>query len=266
MKWNKNKSLNLSIVILIMTLIVTGLAILQPWNREKAKSNYFGKSINSFCINQICLDNNNGDWSVSFDGQKAPAKSEIVDTYVAKFRQINLQEIVSVNPERFLDMGIGESKVTLSINGKILEIGRIDSNYDGTYVREENGNTVYDIPVVLDKENLTNIDQWLNKTLTNLAILQTKKITAEKQGSKVQEIKPTDKILHLEAVSFLNGFTPSDEPKYTFNIETETDRAQLVVGNDNKDRKNPIFWATNDMKNYYSISKEDFILLTGKIN
>jgi hypothetical protein len=277
MNWKKHKTL----IISLMALLATSMAL--GWEMKKSEvtsekekgQNYFSGEIDKFCVNNICVQKNGDGWMTT-DGQiTAPANKEMIDTYVQRFGEIGLGNVVSVNQNNFADLGIGVSQVILEVNGKKLEIGKINANYDGTYVREAEGKTISDIDMVLEKGHLSDINQWVNKTLTNLATLQTSKITvSEKEKSK--EFTPKDgkwddstwmdKVVHLTAIEYLERFNPGTEIKTYMEIETGSQKVKLVLGKSTVDKKNTIYWATTDEKYYYSISADDYNLLTGKIN
>lgn len=274
MDWKKNEYLLASILILILSAGAVGLEWIKPWSKKKTETTFFGSEINKFCINDLCLNNKNNEWKVDDGKTVAPANKEMVETYVEKFKKIALEELLSVNQNKFAELGIGISQVFLTINGKSLEIGKIDSNYDGTYVREKDGKAVFDIDMVMDKNHLRMVDQWLNKTITNLAILQIKKIEVSHNGKSISltpndnkwnDQKWVEKVAYLEGINYLSNYQ-SKNPETVIRVETENGVTQIGLGKDTTNRNNPIYWATINDHDYYSIEKSNFNLLTGKIN
>lgn len=276
MNWKKHKVFLISLAILILSGIGLGWEIAKPRVGVRKNNNFFGDQIDKFCINnEACLQKNGEEWLLTAGKIVAPANSESINGYVKKIENIQFGDVISTNQDNFANLGIGMSRVVISANGKSLEIGKINSNYDGTYVREENGKTVYNIEVVLEKSSLGNSGGWINKTITNLALLQTKKITISKNG-KVREFTPQNgiwddpkwmgKVDSLTAVNYLQSFFPGNETRTVIAVETENNKLTLTLGESIQIKKGALFWATTDQKYYYSISADDYHLLTGKIN
>ena len=268
MKKESHKALWISLAALVISGAVLGLVMVAPWNNKKTEK-FFGNQIDKFCVNDNCLQKSDGNWLVTNGKMSAPANNEIVNDYVSRFSSIELGDVISTNPDNFADLGIGVSQVILTANGRSLEIGEINSNYNGTDVREKDGKTVFNIDIVLEKDNLGNTEGWINKTITNLAVLQTNKITVSKNGNSVDFVtnngvwddpKWMEKADGLTATGYLNGFVPGNETKTIMTIETDHDKTTLTLG-----KNNSVFWATTDGKYYYSISGDDYLLLTGKI-
>jgi hypothetical protein len=265
----------ISLIVLLVVSIGLGWEIKKPEIISKKIQNYFSGEIDKFCINNICVQKNGSDWMATNGKTTAPANKEITETYVKRFGEIKLENIASINQSNFAGLGIGVNQVILEINGKKIEIGNINAYYDGTYIREPEGKTVFEVNTVFEKEHLNSFDQWVNRTLTNLATLQTSKITMSKNG-KTKEFMPKngqwddsswmDRAVHLTAINYLSGFTPGNEIKTSLEIETDKQKVNLTLGKSIVDKKNAIYWATTDEKYYYSISTDDYNLLTGKIN
>lgn len=274
MRGENKRALAASLGAVVLTGIVLALVITKPRMAKKTTDSYFGKQINNFCINDICLQKDGDGWLTTRENSLTPADAELVNSYVAKLENIEFGDVISNNANNFANLGIGESPVIITANGKGLEIGKINSNYDGTYVRKENGGSVYNTEILLEKNNLINPDQWANKSITNLAALQTNKITVEQNG-KIREYeakngvwddpKWVQKADSLTALNYLNSFSPGTETKTTIKIETETKKITITLGEKTQNKDAPIFWVTSDEKYYYSISADDYRLLTDKI-
>lgn len=251
--------------------LIFGLNIIKV--KSLTKKNYhpfFDGKIENFCINEVCVNQDNGQWKVK-DGQKtAPANQEMVNIYLQKWQNIYLEETASINKNNFSNLGIGSSRVILSINDKKLEIGNINSRYEATFVKPDNEEKIYLTSIVFDKNELSKFDYWMNKTLTNLATVQTTKITIVNNGKSIS-VEPkegvwknqewVEKVNHLTTNNYLENFLPSD-PKTKINIENEISQVEINLGEKINENKKTIYWATIDNINYYEISKEDYILLT----
>jgi hypothetical protein len=264
MKIIKNSWLiSFAVLIILLAIVLIKSADL----KNKETSFLFTKNIDSFCLNKICLEKKNNLWMVNADSKIIPANDYLVNTYIEKFKQIKLNDLISENKDKFKDFGIdADNKLVLKIDDKKLEIGSVSNSRDETYVKEEDKNSVYKIPFVLDKNNLSQVSDWEKKDLTNLPQFQITKVTA-KWGNKNKEFVPKDnnwgnpkqidKIAHLEIGKYLEDFKPDNLQKYEFEIETENGKTKLVVGK---------YFATLDEKYYFEISQENFNLLTGGLN
>jgi hypothetical protein len=274
MRWRNNQPLLISLIVLVLAGIGLGLTITKPWLRAKKSTSFFGDQIDRFCVNDTCLQKGSDKWFIGVGTELIPADNEIVTNYVGKFENIQFGDIISANPDNFADLGIGISQLVISANGKSLEVGKINSNYDGTYVREANAETVYNIGLILEKNNIGNPKSWINKTITNLAILQTQKVIIEKNGKSIDFIpkngnwddpKWVEKVDYLTAVDYLDRFIPGNENQTMLTVETDSKQTTITLGMKITDKKEPIFWVTTDGKYYYSIGADDYNLLTGKI-
>jgi hypothetical protein len=203
-----------------------------------------------------------------------PADSEVVDSYVNKLENIQFGDVISTNLENFSNLGIGISKVVISANGKSLEIGKVNSNYDGTYAREADTGVVYNMEMIIEKNNLSDPKKWINKTLTNLSPAQTKKISISINGRSKDiilkngiwdDLKWVEKVDSLTAIDYLEGFIPGNESKTIISVETESTQVTITLGKNILNKNAPVFWVTTDGKYYYSLVADDYYLLTGKI-
>lgn len=229
------------------------------WRENKKPEKLFRDQITEFRINDLSLTKNEDGWWVSWGTMKVPADKEIVENLVKRFEEIELGQTVSENRDRWGELGIGESQtVILEIGGKKLEIGKIAADYQGTFVRDDEGRWVYKTAVVLDKTNLTSFDYWRQKMVTNLPRFQIKRVTVNSREIKSQKI--IDKACSLAAEKYLAGFSRGKSVTYQITIETENDKQNLIVGKEKA--KRPIYWATTDEKKYFEIKKGDFDLLT----
>ncbi len=239
--------------------------------QQKVPGNYFAED-GKWCINQLCFFKKENKWWVKNDKIEAPANSEVVDETYKKILGIKLGEVVSENPVRFAELGIGESnRVMINIGGKELEVGKNNQAYDGTYFRPAGGNKAYFVPIILDKSNLTSLDYWQLKAITNLPIYQVRKVRISKNGVETEIVKKDDKwpndklvskITYLKPVRYLPDFAKDGE-KVSFTVEGEGFEVKIKIGQKTESKKTAIFWATTDDKTYFEISKEDFGTLNG---
>jgi len=247
------------------------LAIKMQLFAKKEKTEfYFPKETDKFCINLLCLEKRDGYWLITNSFGTVPASNDVVDNFLKGVSEISLTEVVSTNPEKFAEFGIGEAETTvLDINGRRLEIGSNTKSYDGTYVRKENDKIVYKIEKPLTKQTLSTIDYWSKKVITNLALNQIKKISV-KYGNKNGEEVPVDgkwknsefieKISDLKSIAYLPGFNQNSKIVYEYLIEYGDKVIKLKAGKQNE--KKELYWVTTDEKYFFEIKKEDFDLLT----
>ena len=263
----------------LILVALAGISLWMAWGKKIVKKSggelFFGQ-FESFCVNQFCLNKEEGSWVVNDTKTKVPANSEAVEMMIGKLKEVKLQETVSQNSNKFGEMGIGRNNKVLVIAGnKKLELGNISSDYTGTYVRENEGSTVYKTETVLDKENMVTPDYWSKKTISNLPRFQIKKVTIKRDG-KIKEVIPKegrwkdekwiDKVALLNSVKFLDGFKPDQSNKAEIEAETEKEKVKLILGKNKIDRKTDVYWVSNEGKYYFEIKKEDFDLLTGISN
>lgn len=264
MKIIKNSWLiSFAVLIILLTIVLIKSAGL----KNKETSFFFPKDIGGFCLDKICLEKKDNLWIVKADNKLIPANDDLVNTYIEKFKQIKLNDLISENKDKFKDFGIGaDNKLILKINDKNLEIGNVSINTNETYVKENNKNSIYKIPFVLNRDDLTQVSNWEKKELTNLPQFQIKKITAKWRNKNKEFVpkdnnwensKQIDKIAHLEIAKYLENFKLDNLQKYEFEIETENGKTKLVIGK---------YFATLDEKYYFEISKENFNLLTAGLN
>jgi hypothetical protein len=275
MNRKKYRPVFISLSLLLVLVAVWLVLLYQPWTRDKKTDTYFGEGISGFCINEICIQKDNEIWMISDGKIYAPANKETIENYISKFKSLKLEAITSINKDKFGDLSIGIEPVILKINNKQLEIGGVNSNYDGTYVKPENDDKVYDLPEVFIKNNLVDTNLWLNKSITNLPVLQIKKVSVMYKN-KIREVLPNngqwgnikwiEKVANLVAVKFLQSSGQKYEVIYDFALETDTGITHFKLGQYSPDKNNTVYWATNSEKFYYEISKDDFTLLTGNFN
>ena len=130
------------------------------------ESHYFEKA-EKYCFNQTCLEQIEGKWWVDDGKTKIPADEKLAEEYQNKIEGINLEEVAVTNKENFGPLGIGDGEeVWLSVNGKKLEIGKITSSYDGTWVRPEGEEVVYRPEVVIDNGQLV-ADDLVNQMVVD---------------------------------------------------------------------------------------------------
>lgn len=270
------RRINWSLLISGMTVTVLVGAILTKhyWPKRivGGERKFFEDKITKFCINKICINQENGKWLVETGQIKIPANQEIVDIYQKRLAEIELSEIISNNESRFAELGIGGTNlVIIEIGNKKLEVGNITYTTSGSYVREPGAKVAYRIPIILEGGNLASLGYWQNKKVTNLPIYQIKKIVIDNgKKSKVTEAKDgkwenqklVDKVAYLLAVKFLPDFKEQGK-RMSITITTEGGETKLTLGR-MKDGKRWLYWATTDNNWYYEIAGTDYFELTGE--
>lgn len=258
-------------ILLVLLMSFLGYKLYDERVAGKTAGQAFFKSFEGFCINQYCLSKEGGVWIVNDSKSNRPANSEAVEMIKKRIEELVLGEIVSENREKFAGLGIGGTgKVIVSAGEKRLELGKINSSYTGTYVRQEDGEAVYLSQVVLDKEGMMSPEYWERKTISNLPVYQIKKLTI-KSGEKSREVTQKDgkweaedwvnKVAFLNSEKYLADFEPDESVKFEIEVETENSKQRLVLG-----KKKNVCWVSDDEKFYFEIKKEDFDLLTGVLN
>lgn len=250
-----------------LVAVVTSILILK---RISGGENFkperiFSGEISSFCVNKLCVKKDDSGWWVENEGDRVPGNEEAIGDFTDKFKKLEFTTIVSQNRDKFGEMGIGKDQVVLEINGVQLEIGSATQKYDGFYARKGDDGTVYLSNLLLIKDEISKSDYWQKKLILNLPKYQLKKVTV-KYGGKEKILEPkegkwdretlVDKLAFLKAIKYLPGGKPSDKDVYIYEIETEKEKTELVVGK---------YWATTDEKRYFEISKDDYLVLTEKL-
>jgi hypothetical protein len=270
---SKNIGLVASWGLAATALLVVIFLVKNPF-AAKPVGTLFKGTINKFCINDFCLEKKNDSWELVLGTVVLPADQELADTFSKRFTDIKLAELVSNNPDRFAELGIGTSSMTvLSIDNVKLEIGKIDSNYDGTYVRVQGEDKIYDIKVTLDSTVMRNFDYWQRKYITKLPVDQVRSVTLAHVNNK-KEFTPLNskwndeawinKLANLTTLGFI-GSTEVANDLYQITIKLDNDYQIIDLGVDMRDPSKYKYFASTDSSHYWEISKPDFSLLTGKI-
>jgi len=263
---NKNKWVKVSSIIALVLVVVAVAGYLKTKTAKKENdSTYFQKDITRFCINNYCLEKKDI-WKIIVDSKEIPASEEMATSYASKFSGIKMNDLISENKDKFADLGFGEQKTILEVSGKKMEIGKITSTYDGTYIKEVDGGKVYKIGEIVDVNLIKDINFWEVKNVTNLPIYQIKKINVT-YGVIKKEAAPVDgkwkndslinKLAMITTTKYLENFKPSDDIAYEFDIE--------IDGQENKKIYLGKYWVSTDKKYYFEISKADFQTLTSDI-
>ena len=224
---------------------------------------FFGDKVGDFCVNKTCVAMIDGRWMVEENGKKVPADKEVVEDYGKRLAGLKLGELVSENPKKAEELGFGPEKTVIEGNMKRLEVGKVAAGWDGTLVREENGDKVYKVKTMLEGQEMEKGDFWKQKYLTNLSKYQIKKIIVEKDGKKWDGEKLVDKISFLAAGEYLPDYQQGGVV-YRLTVETENGKITVVTGKKTLSWNKFQYWATADEKDYFEVTKEDFEVLTGK--
>jgi hypothetical protein len=214
-----------------------------------------------------------GRWMVLNSGVSQPADEEKVSELIKTLEGLNQDNIVSENKDNFGRLGIGQEVVEIKVGEKKIGIGNITDEGAGTYVLI--GNKVYEQEVTLNRE-LWKDDYWVSGWITNLPRYQIKsvevlmgegketKLTADKEG-KFDKEELVDSASNLKSLGYLGQDKDLEERakiKAQVSIETEGETRVIVIGRTTVNRKE-VFWAKElDGKDYFEISREDFLVLT----
>jgi hypothetical protein len=265
----KNRNLIFSLI-LVATALLAVLIKSKIWQKNRQVSEYFDQNTNEACFNDLCLKKENGIWIMNYGGKTALANNEIVDIYFKKIKEIKLTDVISENNKRFAEYGLDKDVVTVKVKDKKLDIGKINSFYDGTYVLDRIKTKIYVIPIILDRDDLTSPNYWIIKDLTNLQPSQISKVTFDfAKTTKVIEPKAgiwankiwIEKISKLKANQLLSDFVEGTT-KIRFLIQTETKQIDLTIGENEIGKKKKVFWATTGGGWYFEINETDYKLLT----
>ena len=138
---------------IILLFIVIVFFVAKFWNPfEIEKESYFGTDIKEFCVNTFC-----------YKKDDSKLNKEIIEATLSKWQTIQILDLISTNKEKFNSLGFTDNKVILKVNDKSLEIGQITADYTGTLVKKENEDKIYSINVIIDKNNISNPEYWLDR-------------------------------------------------------------------------------------------------------
>lgn len=248
-------------IILVIVLIL--FILLFNKNKQEEVVSYFPNNIQSFCINNICFNQNNLVWMMKDAGTQMPADKDKTETLLKSLVALKLDNLVSINKEREAELGFSDQQsIIISVGDKKLEVGGIGPDYDSTFVRIPGSAEKYLVPFVLVNTNLITSDYWKNLTITNLPLYQIKKINEFTPDNEGNWEKPlwVEKIAHLTATNFdINKYDLKDAK--VFVVTEEGGITTLKVGRYVKANKS-VYWATTDDIYFYNITKTDFDLLT----
>jgi len=236
------------------------------------ESHYFEKA-EKYCFNQTCLEQIEGKWWVDDGKTKIPADEKLSEEYQNKIEGMSLGEVAVTNKENFGPLGIGDGEeVWLSVNGKKLEIGKITSSYDGTWVRPEGEEVVYRPEVVIDNGQLAESEYWRQKYLYQLPRYQIKQITRTVAG---REMKATavdgkwknenliDVVSNLAVEKYVGSCPSPLSPEGEYVVESESgEKYQFGYGQSVKLNKS-LVWM--DKNNCFEIDRKNLGLLTGTL-
>lgn len=240
------------IILIVLAAIIFGLKYQERQKIAKNMVSYFDEKIDSFCFNDLCLVKNE------------LVDSELVENMLKKIQELEIGEVVAENSQNFKKLGFEENgRVWLKSGDKKIELGRINDNYTGTYVRVNEGGPVYLINIVIDKNEVVKEDYWRKKWITNLSVYQITEVKIKIQG-KERVLAPKDNrwseeslvntAAYLKAVKYLSDNEPS-KAVAEIKLTTENESVNLKIG---------ARWATVDSKNYFEISGNDFKRLTAR--
>lgn len=250
----------------LVAATVLGLLTYRIVSKPKARlvDNYFLSDITKVCLNDNCLVKKGDNWWFENSEVNQPAANDQVNNFVSKLESLKLIKLVSQNRDKMTEFGFDSLKVSINAGDRILDVGRINDTYDGTYVKTEDSDNIYLAEVVLNKANLVESDFWINKIITNWPTAQITEIKAT-NGDKEIDVGTKDqifveKLAHLTAISYLADFDKSKATGVKITAKTEKENWSVIIGQIDKK-----YYATSDEVNYYEISKDDYFALKNKI-
>lgn len=257
---------------MVFSVVIVGLIMILP-KYQKKDTKVFKSEGGDLCIGDICLIKSGDNWLINTGGNQIPADGEIVDNFIKQLTKLELGQIVSSNSEKFANLGFGNTKVELSYAGVKLEIGKINSSYDGTYIRVNSQGPVFNSNVIIEKDSLSKTNYWESKKITNIPKQDIVSILAN-SGKRSLEITPkdtvwpnekfVDRLIYLDG-KFSTEVVPTWEKAQKISINLKTSTVELWFGKETDSKRKVKFWASSDKKNIYEIDSKDFELLTEAI-
>ncbi|MFA6518867.1 MAG: DUF4340 domain-containing protein [Candidatus Shapirobacteria bacterium] len=235
------------IILVFLMAVFLGLKYQEQQKTIENSAPYFGEKIENFCFNDLCLMKNE------------LVDNELVENMLKKIRELEIGEMVAENSQNFKKLGFEEdNRVWLKIGDEKIELGRINDNYSGTYVRINEDGPVYLTDIVIDKSEVAKEEYWRKKWLTNLSIYQITEVKIKRQGRErvltVKEGKwPEERLINAVAYLKTTKYLGDKQPSKTLaeiKLTTEKESINLTIGAN---------WGTIDGKNYFEIDSKKIL-------
>jgi hypothetical protein len=280
MKNSGNKYWLVSCGVLVLSLLVLSVKTISE-RKSETRESVFNTDATSLKISYpgkgktVVLEKREDEWLVNYQGKQILADQDLVKENIDNLAKIELTNLVSVNKDKVANYGLGESKIIIEEDGKSLEIGQPEMFPGLIYVKTPTGDQIYKSLVYLDLGFLENSISWLKKYVTNIEKDKINKVTIslskkekvmERKENQWEDEKWIDKLRMIPSGGLLEGFSPRLlTSRYQILIEGDGISEKIYLGSELKDR-NMIYWVGDKDGWYWQVSKDDFNLLTGKIN
>jgi hypothetical protein len=267
MKDNSAKNpiiVSLVIVIILITLIAWRAI---SANKGKEIGNFLDTQANEACINDYCLKLEDR-WYIQNEGNRIPGDKAVIEKFLTELNSIKLDNLVSVNENNFNNFELSDNQMVVNVNGRRLEVGKISSEGNMTYIKVDN--RVYKIDKVFDKKAMASTDFW--KETRPFGVMEKEMVRVVKTRAK--EIKTYEAKegvwpeLVSKVVQISGKLKEEKDPKgITKTAEWEFEnkdggKVKFEIGEYWKNRWER-WWTVKDYQgNIYEISKFDFDLLT----
>lgn len=253
-------------------LVLIGLTVLLV-----LKTNPFQKKVSSalispdqniekFCIADNCFSKIDNIWLIN---QTIPVDPIQIENFLSKLIKINLDTIVSNNPQNFDSLGISDDlAIPFTIGDSTYQLSSNLLNLSQNLIKLKDQNIVYKITFLGDPADLVSIDYWQVKYLQNIAQYQISSLEISsrditKTYKKDEKTWPSEEVLstvaYLKAGQFIGKLKPETTLEYQLKVVSEdSSQSDLTFGISSE----KIYWATADTVFYYQIDKIDFDKLT----
>lgn len=267
-----SKLLLISSIMMVFSVVIVALIMILP-KYQKNDSKVFKSEGGDLCIADLCLIKTGEKWMIKTKDKQIPADSEIVENFIKQLTKMELGQVISSNSDKYANLGFGGTSVELSYAGVKLEVGKINSSYDGTYVRVNSQGPVHNSNVIIEKDGLSKTSYWESKKITNIPKQDIVNILMN-NNKKTLEITPKDGAWPneklIERLTYLDGkytteISPTWEKAQRATINLRTNSVELWWGKETDNNRKVKFWASSDKSNIYEIDAKDFELLTEAI-
>jgi len=268
MKSNKSSLLVTASFILVLLGIVVILVLKTKPFQKKVTSALVSpdQNIEKFCLKDNCLEKIDNVWLIN---QTIPADPTQVENFISKLTKINLDTIISNNPQNFASLGISEDiSIPFTIGDNTYQLASSLLNLSQNLIKPKDQDIVYKIDFLADPTDLVSLDFWQVKYLLNIVQYQITSLDITSQNKTKSYKKddnnwPKDDILavvaYLKAGQFIGKSKPDTTVEYQLMVTSEDNTQTVLTFGISKDK---VFWATADNNFYYQIEKSDFDKLT----
>ncbi len=268
MKSNKSSILVTgSFILVLIGLVVLLILKVNPFQKKVSSALVSpDQNIEKFCIGQNCFAKIDNIW---FINQTIPADPTQIENFLSKLVYVNLDTVVSNNPQNFDSLGISDDlAIPFTIGDSSYQLASNLLNLSQNLIKPKDQDIVYRITFLADPSDLVSIDFWQVKYLQNIPQYQISSLEISSQ-SKTKSYKkddnnwPSEEVLaivaYLKAGDFIGKSKPDTTLDYQLMVTSEDNSQTVLTFGTTKDK---IYWATVDSNFYYQIDKSDFDKLT----